>query len=299
MDRRALRQKFKQITPAPVARGARAVETCLRRIVAWLGVARDIRGRSTKDREVLRRSLAVAPVEIFRDLDHWREPTLIEDAEIEVKGLGTFAVRCHSDDLGHVLPNNLSDIFATVRARVREGDIAIDAGSNIGAVAVCMAARAGPSGRVIAVEMMPDTAARLRLNLALNGLDWVTVIELALSDVAGRVVTAHVEAGVFGQASIMHGAGAARATDRVEVATTTLDEVTEGLGEIALIKMDLEGAEPQALRGATDTLRRVRAIIFESWQGEDCETARVLRDAGFCIAPVDARNFLATRESGS
>ena len=78
--------------------------------------------------------------------------------------------------------------------------------------------------------------------------------------------------------------------------TTTLDQVASGLGDIALVKLDLEGAEPLALRGATQMLKRTRAMLFESWDGDGDETSRMLREAGFSIEPVDGRNFLAMRK---
>ena len=106
-------------------------------------------------------------------------------------------------------------------------------------------------------------------------------------------VTASVEMGMHGQASIARVADG-RVRDTIDVLTTTIDDIAAGLGEIALIKLDLEGAEPNALRGATATLSRVRAVIFESWHnGDSDETARILRQAGFVISPVDGRNWLA------
>ena len=77
--------------------------------------------------------------------------------------------------------------------------------------------------------------------------------------------------------------------------STTLDTLTSGIDKIALIKMDLEGAESQALAGAEETLKRTNAIIFESWTGHTCETSRILSDAGFTFDEIDGRNFRAVR----
>jgi hypothetical protein len=44
------------------------------------------------------------PWDALSELGQWREPQLVEDAEIDVRGLRRFAVRGKSDDLGHVLP---------------------------------------------------------------------------------------------------------------------------------------------------------------------------------------------------
>jgi FkbM family methyltransferase len=261
-------------------------------------VVNSIRGRTPADRKVLWRSISSAPAQIRRDLDRWREPVLVADADVHVKGIGTFAIRGGSDDLGNVLPVNFTELFAVIRARLGKGDVAIDAGANIGAVTVYMAKRVGGTGRVVAVEMMPGTAGQLRRNLTLNGLQNVTVFEQALSDTAGETAVALIEPGFFGQASITS-AQRPNVCQPVEVRTVTLNEITAGLGEIALMKMDLEGAEPQALRGASRALQRVRNVAFESWDRDGGVSAKILREAGFSIAPIDGRNFLATREPRS
>lgn len=60
-------------------------------------------------------------------------------------------------------------MFNTLHELVKPGDTVVDGRANIGAITVLLARRIGPSGRVIPVEMMPDMAARLRRNIALNG----------------------------------------------------------------------------------------------------------------------------------
>ena len=290
-----MRKTLKRILPPWITGAAVKTESYLHRLGACINIARNIRGRTKADRQVVRKSLAIAPMHLLRNLDVYREPVLVADAEVVSKGLGTFAVRGNCDDLGHVLRPYFAAMFNWIAENVKEGDVVIDAGANLGAVTVFLAQRVGPSGTVITVEMMPATAAQLRRNIALNDLRNVTVVEKALSERPGMTVRANIEAGMHGQASIARAADG-RETHSVEVLTTTIDEIAAGLGEIALIKLDLEGAEPNAMRGAIITLPRVHAIIFESWYGgDDDEMARILRAAGFVISPVDARNWLAHR----
>ncbi len=63
----------------------------------------------------------------------------------------------------------------------------IDVGANVGYYALMAATRVGPSGRVIAYEPGPAPAARLRENVALNGLSNVTVVEAAVADRPGTL----------------------------------------------------------------------------------------------------------------
>lgn len=263
------------------------------RSLAHMG--RDIRGITSQDQAVVRKTLLNGPFDMLGQFDVWREPQLVADANVEARGLGRFAVRAHSDDLHHIMPSTHTEIFDVFARHLKFGDVAIDAGANIGAVTVFMANLVGSTGRTIAVEMMPDTAAQLRRNLALNELYRVELVELALSDKAGETIVAEVAEGLFGQASIVASANAGRDVRRVEVKTTTLDAMTAGIERIAALKLDLEGAEPMALAGAGNMLKRTAAIVFESWAGGRSETAKILQRHGFAISSIDGRNFLASR----
>lgn len=294
MNRAAITHAIKRVLPSTVVRTLSRVRQYQYRISAWARVMRELKGRTAADSFVLWRSLASSPLDLFYDLERWREPSLNADAEVVCKGLGAFAVRRRTDDLGNILPANFSTIFDCIRQYVCEGDTTIDAGANLGAVTVYMSRLVGPRGRVIAVEMMPDTAALLRYNLKLNEATNVAVVELALAERAGETASAHLESGFHGQASIA--IRSARSDRDIEVRTTTLQSLMNGIEGVALLKLDLEGGEAEALRGAGDAMGRIRAILFESWAADGGDTARLLRDAGFRIAAVDRRNFIARRK---
>lgn len=76
--------------------------------------------------------------------------------------------------------------------------------------------------------------------------------------------------------------------------TRTLDEVLAGVGEIALMKIDIEGAELDAIAGAAATLACTRAVIFEQLDGNTA-LAKVLEAAGFAVSRLDHSNYLARR----
>jgi FkbM family methyltransferase len=289
----SLLQLVKKGLPGPIRKLARRCFNYSRRIAFLSEVFLKMSGVTSADRSVLRRSIFYGPILLAKNLDQWVEPFLVADATISVKGLGTFAVRGNTDDLGHIRPRNLSRLLECVSRQVREGDTVIDAGANIGGVTVHMSRCVGKTGNVLAIEMLPETAMRLRRTIALSKLSNVKIVEQALADTEGETITAFVPAGGFGLASIINSAKCEMR--RIDVHTTTLDAATHGMGEIALIKMDLEGAEPQALAGAKDTLKRTRALIFESWTGGQCEASQILRSAGFESTPIDGRNFLAVK----
>jgi FkbM family methyltransferase len=272
--------------------------TYLQRVGRWPIVLMQVRGASWSDQWTLVRSALAAPVLSLRDLHAWRDPILIEDAEVNVRGVGRFLVRARCDDLWHVLPWRETAIANALRANLRAGDTFIDAGANIGIYSVLAARLVGPHGTVIAIEMMPDTADRLERNLTLNNLTNVTVHRAALSDVAGDTVTAFVTPGKYGQASIAAGAEADGKV-AIQVSTTTLDALVDDSPHVRLMKMDLEGVELQSLLGGRRLLAKTDHVIYESWGATRATDNRVdtfLSRAGFRLMQLDGNNWIATRD---
>lgn len=144
-----------------------------------------------------------------------------------------------------------------LRRNVQSGDVIVDAGTYEGALTILMAMKTGPNGKVIAFEPDPCSASRLKANIALNNLENIAVVEKALWDDHGKASWENL------------GQPDARATsesslaDAHHVALTTLDQALGELGVSAIdfLKMDIEGAELRALRGAKTTLTRSRAHV--------------------------------------
>ncbi|HWQ14791.1 MAG TPA: FkbM family methyltransferase [Roseiflexaceae bacterium] len=137
-----------------------------------------------------------------------------------------------------------------------EGDIVIDAGSCWGDTALYFAQRVGPAGQVYAFEFIPGNLAVLERNLALNpGLAGrVAVVRQPLWSAPGQEL-AYQDNGPGSQICGQAPPGAAHTA-----VTTSIDHFVRerGLRRVDFIKMDIEGAELEALRGATETLRAHR-----------------------------------------
>jgi FkbM family methyltransferase len=139
---------------------------------------------------------------------------------------------------------------------VRRGDVVIDAGANVGYWSLVAAALVAPGGRVLAFEPFPATAASLRANIqASNRGDVVDVFELALADRTARLnLHAHADDPIHGTASLGHYPRMTVSTE-LEVEARALDDVLEHHGlQPALLKLDIEGGELAALRGASRLL---------------------------------------------
>jgi FkbM family methyltransferase len=162
--------------------------------------------------------------------------------------------------------------LSMLAARLRRGDVVIDVGANIGFYSVRLGRtlqRLG-GGTVHAFEPIAANAARLAHNVAANGLDVIVrVHELALGASDGRVAfrTENEYASSSGNAVMIGAAVASAFRGDTEATVTTLDGFVEraGVTSCALLKLDVEGAEPDVLRGGAATIARLRPAILAEY----------------------------------
>lgn len=138
-------------------------------------------------------------------------------------------------------------------AALKPGDIVLDLGANCGLFSMACAARVGVDGLVIAVEPDPLNCAALRDNLRRHDITNVRVVEAAVWSCDGGVR--------FGSDGSLGSLVLPEREDRghvVERQGTTIDTLVRGLdpARISLVKMDIEGAEYEALTGAQGLLER-------------------------------------------
>lgn len=295
---RFVRTTIKGILPVPVRRILKGVLNYVKRISRWPIILWQVRGVSRTDQIALLLSALAAPYCSLRNLLDWQDPILLRNATVVVPGVGQFSLRAHTDDLWHVLPWRERSIANTIRSRLHQGDVFIDAGANIGIHTVLASRLVGPSGRVISIEMMPDTAERLEAHVRMNGLKNVVIVRHALSDRSGQVVRATVQAGKHGQATIVHDSARSGHLREVKVETTTLDAITAEINQVPLMKIDVEGAELMALQGAPLLLRKLQSVVYESWgwkRGDAEPVDELLKAAGFLPRQLDGNNWIAVR----
>ena len=78
------------------------------------------------------------------------------------------------------------------------------------------------------------------------------------------------------------------------VKTITMDSELNLESQVRLLKMDLEGAEEAALRGASKSMVRIEAILFEQLPGNP-DVASLLRGKGYQSRAIDGANWIALR----
>ena len=180
-DRTALRQQIAARTPELARKAFRMAENYVNRGCDWARVLRSMRGVDPVSRKNLALSALAAPVTALRKLDGYAPPRLLSNITVDVDGVGTFDLRRGTDDIIHVLRAREPHVFATLVHLLKPGAIFVDAGANIGFYSVLASRLVGRHGRVLACEMMPDTARRLRRHLKINECRNAEVVEKALS----------------------------------------------------------------------------------------------------------------------
>jgi FkbM family methyltransferase len=147
-------------------------------------------------------------------------------------------------------------------AALRRGTVLYDIGAHVGFYSLLGAVIVGDEGRVVAFEPLPRNRRYLQRHLELNGIRNVTIIEAAVASRSGRVRFAEGGSSTTGHLSV---------SGELEVDAVAIDVlVGDGtLPDPEYIKLDVEGAEYEALRGAEATIRRTRPVIFLATHGEE------------------------------
>ena len=215
-----------------------------------------------------------------------------ERFELDVDG-----VRLHGTDLAQL--HYVRELAEEGRERtfvrllseaVPRGGVVLEGGAHLGYVTIHAARAAGPSGRVICFE--PNTAVHgvLWENLAANGVgDRVTVRPQALGERSG---TARLS--MSGDTSSLFG----DAPSAVEVEVVRADTAVSA--PVDVVKLDVEGAETEALRGMQGLLDadspprtlfvECHPALLERAGSSQAELIGTLEAAGYNVEWIDETN---------
>jgi FkbM family methyltransferase len=166
---------------------------------------------------------------------------------------------------------------------LREGAVVLDVGANVGFYSLLASQIVGPTGRVFAFEPLPRNARYLHAHLRLNKIQNVTVLECAAWDASGTVQ--FQEAADASQGSVTP-------EGLLQVRALSLDDFAEEcqVKSLDVLKMDIEGGEVRALRGAQGLLRGSSPVVFLATHGpglhHDC--LAILAEYGYCMRPMSA-----------
>lgn len=162
---------------------------------------------------------------------------------------------------------------------LQPGMYAWDIGAFIGYYTLLMRRVAG-FGRIVAIEPDPESFSILKKHLTINGYEDVVTLPVAVGARQGRVRLERVPGGPS-QTKVVE-------CDNGEFNQITLDDLLDRFPAPGVVKMDIEGAEADALAGGTRLLEEIRPVwIIElhGYQGE--QALKQLRKAGYQIMRID------------
>jgi FkbM family methyltransferase len=187
-------------------------------------------------------------------------------------------------------------VTETLHRLIDPGDLVVDVGANLGYLTSLAAARVGREGKVIACEPHPRVYELLERNAArwreVGGVGEVEPLRVALSDsegegtliaAAGSTFDVHMGLATLGDEGVANPDG-----EEIAVRLARLDEIA-GAERIGVLKIDVEGHEPDVLRGASGLLERgaVRDIVFEDHDDYPSEATAIVEDAGYELISLE------------
>jgi FkbM family methyltransferase len=230
----------------------------------------------SRDTSELRRHLMTSAE--FRaknpDFAHTNDPTVV------IKEIAP-GVRLFIDLSDHVIGLSIlrghyeQDEIRFVRRVLKEGDSAIDIGGHIGFFTMQMAAMVGRAGRVYAFEPFDANADLLERSIAENGFGDRILFQRAAAGAASgtATLTFPVETLNSGGAYLLRtGSPPLAGNQKKDVPVVALDAL-EMRRPIRFIKLDVEGAEPQVIRGAAKLLEEDRPVILSELHPTQLERA--------------------------
>jgi FkbM family methyltransferase len=137
--------------------------------------------------------------------------------------------------------------------------VVLDVGAHIGQYTL-LAAKYAPAGRVIALEPHPELYQRLQSHIRLNRLSNVQALNLAAGQMPGRSSLV-----LSDQPSNSRLLPTNRSGDNViDVEVLPIDQIVReaALPRVDVMKIDVEGAEGQVLRGAQETLSQFHPLLI-------------------------------------
>jgi FkbM family methyltransferase len=206
---------------------------------------------------------------------HGRRWTVVNDDEAPVRvECAGYVLYAYASDahIGGPLLGGLAHephVAQALRERLHGGDVVLDVGANIGILTMLAASLVGPAGRVIAVEPVARNRRLIARAAQASRFANVELIAAAASDRDGEIeLRTHPQT----SNSAVPAAAGERLRDargaNLRVCALALDTRLAALDRLDLVKVDVEGMEPRALRGLQRTLQRFRPALlseFHPW----------------------------------
>jgi FkbM family methyltransferase len=208
-------------------------------------------------------------------------------------GAGLKFNAAHSNP-AYSLGTNEPPVQQILAQNLQAGDVLYDIGANVGFFTILGAKLVGSTGHVYAFEPVPENAAAVHHNASLNNLTQVTVLHRAVSDRdgSGELLLAYYSGG-----------SALSTVDTpppdlkgiIDVGVVTVDSLVgrQAILPPTVVKIDVEGAEINVLRGMSQTMNEHKPLIIYEIDDEDEASFNQKQEA--CAAFLIGNGYSVTR----
>ncbi|MDF5714040.1 MAG: FkbM family methyltransferase, partial [Rhizonema sp. NSF051] len=225
----------------------------------------------------------------------WQLYKRLSQLSLDIQLLSQVKIRCYPDSrsAAAVLYCGLYeyDEMNFLLRYLRDEDSFLDVGANVG-VYTLIAATIIKNGSIYSFEALPKNFARLEENLKINQFEQVKPYAIAVSDMIGTTALNLAEGDSMPFIT-------STATDNtITVPTDTLDNLFQNhsLANLTLAKMDIEGAEILAIKGATYMLKQQRPYVWileindavNNFGHQKQDVVDLLQDYGYGLYRYDA-----------
>lgn len=141
---------------------------------------------------------------------------------------------------------------------LKEGDTFLDVGANIGLMACFASKNVGKKGNVIAIEANPKTVEILQYNRELNACNNIEILPIGVADDTGKAF-------IYENWSVNRGGASLIKHEEqvgIEIQLERLDNLFASETPLRLVKIDVEGKEPEVIRGGMEWFKKQRPIFI-------------------------------------
>jgi len=151
--------------------------------------------------------------------------------------------------------------FLFLNKFLKKDMVFVDIGANLGEYSLFAAKRLA-DGKVLAFEPMPKMYALLEENKALNQFDNIVILKYGLSAQEGMLPIHEIENAHEGLSTFFPGNQKSRTITNVPLKVFDAEVDSLGIERIDFIKIDIEGSELSALKGAIKSIQKFKPLVM-------------------------------------
>lgn len=198
--------------------------------------------------------------------------------------------RTGESNFGYILGTSEPQTQDCLAKYLKTGDVLFDIGSNVGFLTVIGGKLVGKTGAVYAFDPVPKHAALVRHNAQINDFRHVQVFEVAVADKPGQAQ--FMVAAASATSRLNNFWPDSEPAEKLVVKVVQIDEMVANgtLRPPTVVKIDVEGAELDVLKGMVSTLAQHKPVIVCDTHGTHREVAEFLEANGYWAGTMEDIN---------